>query len=116
MARQAAAMNVWHLRQLEPKRRYAMLVVVALDHMAMRSDQILEMHNGVIDLYFKKAERKHVGAFQEAATLVCPHDVDCFESFGNAYAQFRRYVPQFLDTFEFRASPACTDLLRAIGL
>jgi hypothetical protein len=54
MARQAAAMNVWHLRQLEPKRRYAMLVVVALDHMAMRSDQILEMHNGVIDLYFKK--------------------------------------------------------------
>ena len=74
------------------------------------------MHNGLIDLYFKKAERKHVEAFQEAATLACPHDVDCLERFGNANAQFRRYVPQFLDTFEFRASPACTDLLRAIGL
>jgi hypothetical protein len=61
MARQAAAMNIWHLRQSEPKRRYAMLVVVALDNMAMLSDQILEMHNGLIDLYLKKAEREHVG-------------------------------------------------------
>ena len=37
MARQAAAMNVWHLRQLEPKRRYATLVAVALDQQQINS-------------------------------------------------------------------------------
>lgn len=164
MARQAAAMNVWHLRQLEPKRRYATLVAVALDTMAMLTDQILEMHNRLIGLYFKKAERKHLEAFQEvarainekvnlyaqigraliaareagtdayqaieavlewdafrlsvqeAATLGRPHDFDYLESFGAAYAQFRRYVPRFLDAFEFRASAACAELLRAVDL
>lgn len=64
MARPAAATNVWHLRQLEPKRRYATLVAVALDTMATLTDQILEMHNRLIGLHFKKAERKHLEAFQ----------------------------------------------------
>jgi hypothetical protein len=53
---------------------------------------------------------------QEAATLARPHDFDYLESFGAAYAQFRRYLPQFLDTFEFRASPACAELLKAVDL
>jgi uncharacterized protein YukE len=70
MARQAAAMNVWHLRQLELKRRYATLVAVALDTMAMLTDQILEMHNRLIGLYFKKAERKHLEAFQEMGRAI----------------------------------------------
>jgi hypothetical protein len=123
-----------------------------------------EMDNRLIGLHFKKAERKHLEAFQEmgrainekvnlyaqigraliaareagadayqaieavlewdafrlsvqeAATLARPHDFDYLESFGAAYPQFRRYIPQFLDTFEFRASPACAELLRAVDL
>jgi hypothetical protein len=70
MARQAAAMNVWHLRQLEPKRRYATLVAVALDTMATLTDQILEMHIRLIGLHFKKAERKHLEAFQEMGRAI----------------------------------------------
>jgi hypothetical protein len=116
MARQAADMNVSHLRQLKPKRRYATLVAIVLDTMPMLSDQILEMHNELISLYFKKAERKHAELFREAATPARPHDFDCLQSFGNAYAQLRRYVPELLDTFEFRASPAYANLLGALDL
>jgi hypothetical protein len=70
MARQAAAMNVWHLRQLEPKRRCATLVAVALDTMATLTDQMLEMHNRLIGLHFKKAERKHLEAFQQMGRAI----------------------------------------------
>jgi Domain of unknown function (DUF4158) len=48
MARQAADMNVSHLRQLKPKRRYATLMAIVLDTMPMLSDQILEMHNELV--------------------------------------------------------------------
>ena len=35
---------------------------------------------------------------------------------GNGYSYIRRYASEFLDAFEFRASPASEDLLRAIHL
>ena len=64
MARQAATMNVWHLRQLEPIRRYATLVAVVLETIEMLSDQILAMHNQLISLYFKRPECEHADALR----------------------------------------------------
>lgn len=164
LAREASVMNVWNIRRFEPTRRYATLVAVVLDVIATLTDQILEMHNRVVGLSFKKAERRHLESFQanakainqnlglyvrignaliaardadadpyqaieqllswdhfkvsvaEAEKLAEPESFDYLEGVGDCYTQLRRYAPQFLDAFEFKAAPACEDLLKAVGV
>ena len=132
--------------------------------MATLTDEALEMHERAIGREFKKAERRHLDAFQqsgkainekvrlyaavgkalidakikaadpfaeieklmpweaflvsveEAAKLSLPEDFDYLVLVGNSYSYIRRYASEFLDAFEFRASPASEDLLRAIHL
>ena len=161
-AREGANTDVTHLREFGEERRHATLVAVVLDTMATLTDETLEMHERAIGREFKKAERRHLDAFQqsgkainekvrlyasvgkalidakakeidpfaeieklmpweaflasveEAAKLSRPEDFDYLALVGNGYSYIRRYASEFLDAFEFRASPASEDLLRAI--
>ena len=51
---------------------------------------------------------------EEAAKLSRTEDFDYLALVGNGYSYIRRYASEFHDAFEFRASPASEDLLRAI--
>jgi TnpA family transposase len=53
---------------------------------------------------------------EEAAKLAQPDDFDFLALVGNSYPQLRRYAPEFLDTFEFRAAPASEAILKAVEL
>lgn len=161
-AREGANTDAAHLREFGEERRHATLVAVVLDTMATLTDETLEMHERAIGREFKKAERRHLEAFQqsgkainekvrlyatvgralieaktkavdpfpeieklmpweaflasveEAAKLAGPEDFDHLALVGNGYSYIRRYAPEFLDAFEFRAAPASEELLRAI--
>ena len=65
IAREGANTDVTHLRAFSPERRYATLVAGALDAMTVLTDETLEMHERFLGRQFKKAERKHLGKFQE---------------------------------------------------
>ncbi|MBV8220467.1 MAG: Tn3 family transposase, partial [Solirubrobacterales bacterium] len=60
------------------------------------------------------------GAFlasvEGAAKLAGPEDFDHLALVGKGYSYIRRYAPEFLDAFEFRAAPASAELLKAINL
>ncbi len=65
IAREGANTDVTHLRAFSLERRYATLVAGALDAMTVLTDEALEMHERFLGRQFKKAERKHLGKFQE---------------------------------------------------
>jgi hypothetical protein len=67
IAREAANTDVTHLRAFSPDRRYATLVAAVLDAMADLTDEALEMHERFLGQQFKKAERRHLGTFQNTA-------------------------------------------------
>ena len=52
----------------------------------------------------------------EAEKLAQPDDFDFLALLGNSYSQLRRFAPELLDTFEFRATSASEELLKAIEL
>ncbi len=164
LAREGSSMTVQHLQDFEPHRRHATLVAVILDSMATLTDQILEMHTRMVGAAFKKAERKHLETFQQAAKainqkvdlyarvgkalieardqgldpyqaiesilqwdvfrtsveeagqLARPNDFDYLEGVGDYYSPLRKYTPQFLEAFTFRASPSVEELLKAMEL
>lgn len=51
---------------------------------------------------------------QQAERLAQPGEFDSLSLITERYSVLRRYAPQFLDAFEFRASPAIDELLKAI--
>jgi hypothetical protein len=65
IAREGANTDVTHLRAFSPDRRYATLVAGVLDAMTSLIDEALEMHERFLGQQFKKAERRHLGKFQE---------------------------------------------------
>jgi hypothetical protein len=65
IAREGANTDVTHLRTFSPERRYATLVAGVLDAMTVLTDEALEMHERFLGQQFKKAERRHLGKFQE---------------------------------------------------
>ena len=52
----------------------------------------------------------------EAEKLAQPGEFDSLALLADRYPQLRRYAAQFLDAFEFRASPASEELLTAVAL
>jgi len=52
----------------------------------------------------------------EAEKLAQPEDFDFLSLVGNSYPQIRRYAPEFLEAFEFRAAPASEAVLKAVVL
>ena len=55
-----------------------------------------------------------LASVEEAAKLAGPEDFDHLALVGNGYSYIRRYAPEFLAAFEFRAAPASEGLLKAI--
>jgi len=70
LAREGAQMNMRHLRDLEPTRRYATLVALLLDTQATVIDQVLDMHDRFMGRLFSSAKRKHAEAFQQQAKAI----------------------------------------------
>ncbi len=70
LAREGAQMSVEHLRNLEPERRYATLIALALDTEATLTDQILEQHDLFMGRLFAEARRKHEQRFTEAGKAI----------------------------------------------
>jgi TnpA family transposase len=59
LIREGQQMTAQHLRDLEPKRRYATLVAVCIDAKASIIDSIVGMHDSYIRQLFRKAHRNH---------------------------------------------------------
>lgn len=57
-----------------------------------------------------------LASVEEAAKLAGHEDFDHLALVGKGYSYIRRYAPEFIDAFEFRAAPASGDLLKAIHL
>jgi len=69
-AREGANTDAAHLREFGDERRHATLVAVVLDTTATLTDEVLEMHERTIGREFKKAERRHLDAFQEGGKAI----------------------------------------------
>ena len=69
-AREGANTDAAHLREFGDERRHATLVAVVLDTTATLTDEMLEMHERTIGREFKKAERRHLDAFQEGGKAI----------------------------------------------
>ncbi len=70
LAKEGAQMSVDHLRNLEAERRYATLIVLALDTEATLTDQILEQYDLFIGRLFAEARRKHEQRFADAGKAI----------------------------------------------
>jgi len=53
---------------------------------------------------------------QEAETLARPEDFDFLDHLEKGYPSLRRHTPALLETFDFQATGACQDLLKAIHI
>ena len=51
----------------------------------------------------------------EAGKLSRPEDFDYLGLLGDHYSQLRRYMPAFLEAFEFKAAPAAQNIIEAVG-
>lgn len=69
-AREGAKTDTAHLREFGTERRHATLVAVVLDTMATLTDETLDMHDRAIGREFKKAERRHLEAFQQRGKAI----------------------------------------------
>lgn len=164
IAREGANTDVTHLRAFSQDRRYGTLVAGVRDTMTVLIDEVLEMHERYLGQQFKKAERRHLGTFQEngkainktlqryaalgralidaktqhadvfaavegvlpwselvasvaeAEKLAQPGEFDSLAFMTTSYPVLRRYVPQFMEAFEFRPSPGTEELVRAMDL
>ena len=63
MAREGAQAAVYQLKDLEPLRRHATLVAIALTTSATLTDQILDLHDRLISSYFSRDKNQHAQRF-----------------------------------------------------
>lgn len=70
LAREGGQMTAQHLRDLEPNRRYATLVVVVLDTRATLIDEIIDLHDRFMGSLFSKAKRNHADRFQQSGKAI----------------------------------------------
>lgn len=65
LAREGAAMTVQHLGDLEPRRRHATLVALALETRATVTDEIIDLHDRLMGTLFSRAQRHHAEQFAQ---------------------------------------------------
>jgi len=70
LAREGGQMTAQHLRDLEPKRRYATLVAVVLEARATVIDEIVDLHDRIIGSLFNRAKRSHEQQFQQSGKAI----------------------------------------------
>jgi hypothetical protein len=70
LAREGGQMTAQHLRDLEPVRRHATLVAVALDTRATLTDEIVDLHDRILGMLFSRAKRTAAEQFQDAGQAI----------------------------------------------
>lgn len=70
LAREGGQMTSQHLRDLEPVRRYATLVAVALEAKATLTDEIIDLNDRIIGTLFSRAKRSHEQQFQKSGRAI----------------------------------------------
>jgi len=88
IAREASNTPVTHFRDLSDERRYATLVAAVLDTASLITDETVDMHENYLGRQFKKAERRHLNAFQENSKAI--HEkVSLYAAVGEALIEAR---------------------------
>ncbi len=70
LAREGGRMTAQHLRDLEPTRRYAILVAVLIDTRATLIDECIDLHDRFMGALFSKAKRSHAERFQKSGQAI----------------------------------------------
>ena len=70
LAREGGQMTSQHLRDLEPARRYATLVAVALEAQATLTDETIDLNDRIIGALFTRAKRSHEQQFQQSGRAI----------------------------------------------
>lgn len=70
LAREGGQMTAQHLRELEPLRRYATLVAVLIETQATLIDEIVDLHDRIINTKFTTAKHKHAESFHRSGKAI----------------------------------------------
>jgi hypothetical protein len=70
IAREGGQMTPTNLAKLEPQRRYATLVALAIEGMATVTDEIIDLHDRIIGKLFAAAKHKHQEKFQSSGRAI----------------------------------------------
>ena len=92
LAREGGQMTAQHLRDLEPKRRYATLVAVVLGARATVIDEIVDLHDRIIGTLFNRAKRSHEQQFQQSGKAI-NKKVRLYWRIGQALLAAKKRVP-----------------------
>ena len=89
IAREGVRMTAQHMRDLEPLRRYATLVAVALETKATVIDEIIDLHDRIIGSLFNRAKRSHEQQFQKSGKEI-NEKVRLYGLIGNALMEAKQ--------------------------
>ncbi|MDR2014828.1 MAG: Tn3 family transposase, partial [Azoarcus sp.] len=70
IAREGGQMTPADLAKLEPQRRYATLVALAVEGMATVTDEIIDLHDRILGKLFNAAKNKHQQQFQASGKAI----------------------------------------------
>jgi hypothetical protein len=70
IAREGSQMTVQHLMDFEDKRRYATLVALVIESTATITDEIIDLHDRIIEKLFSTAKNKHQKKFQQSGKAI----------------------------------------------
>ena len=70
IAREGSQMTVQHLMDFEDKRRYATLVALVIESTATITDEIIDLHDKIIEKLFSTAKNTHQKQFQQSGKAI----------------------------------------------
>jgi len=70
IAREGSHMTVQHLTDFENKRRYATLVALVIESTATITDEIIDLHDKIIEKLFSTAKHTHQKKFQQSGKAI----------------------------------------------
>jgi TnpA family transposase len=70
IAREGSHMTVQHLMDFEDKRRYATLVALVIESTATITDEIIDLHDKIIEKLFSTAKNTHQKQFQQSGKAI----------------------------------------------
>jgi TnpA family transposase len=89
LAREGAAMTAQHLRDLEPQRRTATLVAVALDTRATLTDELIDLHDRFMGTLLSRA-KQHFAEQVQDTRLTVSDKLRLFAAVGRALVAARK--------------------------
>jgi len=115
IALRGAQMPAADFVKFESERRAAMLVAVVLERTATVADEIVDLHDGILDELFHSAGTKYrqqIEARGPASGAIGP--LGQLRFVREQFSTLRRYTPALLDVLALHGKPAAQDVLDAI--